>query len=132
MSVLNQDRALLVDDSRVIQMILSRIFVEIGYEPVVAGDVDEALALLEQTGPLVLAVLDWNLPGRSGLDLVKILRADARYDSMKILMVTTEMEPVQRDRAQRAGINGYLTKPFTSEGLVEKMKELGICGTGHT
>jgi len=120
-------KALVVDDSKAVRMILGRALKEIGYEVSEAGDGKQALELIAQdkagTG-LVLA--DWNMPEMNGLDLLKRLRQDKELDSLVVVMVTTETDLDQMTMALEAGANEYVMKPFTKEILMGKLQLAGI------
>jgi two-component system chemotaxis response regulator CheY len=120
-------KAMIVDDSRAIRMILARIMGSVGYEVCQAGNGKEALGLLEREHPAVsLALVDWNMPEVDGLDFVKTLRADPRFSSVLLMMVTTETEVEQMMAALAAGANEYVMKPFTEEVISEKLRLLGV------
>lgn len=119
-------KALVVDDSRTIRMILRRILAEIGYGVCEAGDGVEALKVMEVEKKQVSLVLaDWNMPGMNGFELVKELRSQPDLNSIKIVMVTTESEIGHISAALEAGANEYVMKPFTREILREKLELLG-------
>ncbi len=119
-------RALVIDDSRTMRMIVGKILAEIGFETVEAGDGQEALNKLAETGPLDLAMVDWNMPEMNGFEFVKAVRAESVYDNMKLMMVTTESEIEQVAQALEAGANEYAMKPFTKEVILEKLSLIGI------
>jgi two-component system chemotaxis response regulator CheY len=119
-------RVLVVDDSRAMRMILSRVLRELGADVVEAADGQEALAALA-AGPLPdVALVDWNMPVMNGLELVTAVRRDAGMGAMRLVMVTTESESTQVVRALEAGADEYLFKPFTPEAVVDKLALLGL------
>jgi two-component system chemotaxis response regulator CheY len=123
----NMSKAMVVDDSRTIRMILRRILTEIGFDVCEAGDGVEALQIIEANKPNVTLVLaDWNMPTMNGFDLLKQLRLNPEYASLKIVMVTTEAEVGHMASALHAGANEYVMKPFTKEILVQKLEMIGI------
>jgi two-component system chemotaxis response regulator CheY len=120
-------RALVVDDSRTIRVILRRILAELGYEVCEAGNGVEALQLIEAERPdLSLALLDWNMPEMNGLELLKQLRQNSALSALKVVMVTTEAELGHMVTALEAGANEYVMKPFTKEILQEKLEIIGM------
>lgn len=119
-------RALVIDDSRTMRMIVGKILTEIGFEIVEAGDGQEALTVLSQNWPIDLAMVDWNMPEINGFEFVQAVRAESAYDEMKIMMVTTESEIEQVAQALEAGANEYAMKPFTKEVILEKLELIGI------
>ncbi|HSY02298.1 MAG TPA: response regulator [Acidobacteriaceae bacterium] len=119
-------RALLVDDSRFIRNFLRRALVERGMECVEAADGREGLNCLRDAGPFAVALVDWNMPVMSGLELLQAARADHRLDATKIVMVTTEAENDHIETALLAGADEYLLKPFDEEGLIDKLRMAGV------
>ena len=120
-------KALVVDDSKTIRMIIRRILVELGYEVCEAGNGKEALDVLAVEKTAVSLVLaDWNMPEVNGLELVTRLRQDPDYSSIKVIMVTTETEMDHMVTALKAGANEYVMKPFTKNILKEKLELIGI------
>ncbi len=121
-------KALVVDDSKTIRMIIRRILIELGYEVREAGNGVEALQVLDAERADVKFVLaDWNMPEMNGLELVQRIRQDAGLSSLKVIMVTTETEMSQMVSALQAGANEYVMKPFTKDILLEKLELVGIC-----
>ncbi len=119
-------RALIVDDSRPIRRIEGEMLKELGFATCEACHGKEALERLS-TGPLPDVILvDWNMPEMDGLELIKTLRQDARFSGTMLLMVTTETETDQMLRALTAGADEYLMKPFTKDGLINKLQMLGV------
>jgi two-component system chemotaxis response regulator CheY len=124
-------RAIVVDDSRAMRLILKRIVGQVGFELLEAEDGQAALDLIAglETAP-ELALVDWNMPVMNGLDFVKAARADERLRDMTLVMVTTESEQAQVARALAAGAHEYVIKPFTSDALLEKLGLLGLVPSG--
>lgn len=121
--------ALVIDDSRAMRSMLSRMVRELGFEVVEAANGLEALDKLQAGLQARLALVDWNMPQMNGLEFVESVRRDARLEGLALMMVTTEIESALVVRALEAGANEYLMKPFTREALVEKLEILGVeCG----
>jgi len=119
-------RALVIDDSRAMRMILARILKEVGFDVLEAGHGKEALERLKGTRPPELLMVDWNMPVMDGLALIKAVRADRAYDAARIMMVTTESEIGRVAEALRAGADEYMMKPFSRDAVVEKLLLLGL------
>lgn len=117
-------KILVVEDARLMTLVVRRHLHRLGYQDVaIVGSAEDALeALKAQTFGLM--VLDWDLPGMSGLDLVKELRAGERYRYLPIIMVTGNSEQEDVVRALQAGVDAYLVKPFRYDVLQEKLKQL--------
>lgn len=119
-------RALVVDDSRTIRMILTKMLMELGFETVPgAGNGAEALDLMSRYPDIDLVLVDWNMPQMNGLEFVKALRSDVRHAETKVVMVTTETELEQMMAALEAGANEYVMKPFTAEVIEDKLRMVG-------
>jgi two-component system, chemotaxis family, chemotaxis protein CheY len=119
-------RALVIDDSKTMRRIVSRVLVGLGYEVVEAADGQQALDAMVE-GPLPdLACVDWNMPVMDGLTYVTQVRANPAWRGVTLMMVTTESEQDRIVRALAAGAHEYLIKPFTGEALVEKLDLLGL------
>lgn len=120
-------KALIVDDSRAVRMVVSRILKELGYEVGEAGNGREALeAIRAEKNVIKLVLADWNMPEVDGLELLQRLRQDPDLASLAVVMVTTETEVDQMVMALEAGANEYVMKPFTKEILLEKLELAGI------
>ena len=119
-------RALILDDSRAMRMILARIMLSAGFDVVEAADGQQGLDALS-AGPLPdVALVDWNMPVVDGLSFVNAVRDNPRYRSMTLMMVTTESEHDQIVRALAAGAHEYIIKPFTADAIVDKLELLGL------
>jgi len=119
-------RALIVDDSRPIRRIESEILKELGFETADACNGKEALERLQDSPLPDVVLVDWNMPEMDGLEFITAVRRDARYSGMVVLMVTTETETDQMLRALSAGADEYLMKPFQKDGLVDKLRLVGV------
>jgi two-component system chemotaxis response regulator CheY len=120
-------KAMVIDDSRTIRMILSHTLSEFGYEVCQASNGKEALSAVEREGGgFSLFLVDWNMPEMNGLEFVKWLRADPRYSNVPLMMVTTETEMSQMMTALQAGANEYVMKPFTKDIIADKLRLLGL------
>lgn len=117
-------RALVVDDSRAIRHCLVKMLSELGFEVEAAGHGREALAQL--SAGLDLITVDWNMPEMNGLEFVQAVRLDRAFDQTQIVMVTTETELAQVERALQAGAQEYVMKPFTRDMLAGKLLALGL------
>jgi two-component system chemotaxis response regulator CheY len=119
-------RALVVDDSKSVRMILGKILREIGFEVAEADDGRRAIEWLNQGEPVDLMLIDWNMPVMNGYELVCAVRANALLSDVRIMMVSTETSMDHVGKALEAGADEYLMKPFTKELLVNKLALLGI------
>ena len=119
-------RALVIDDSRAVRIIIGNILREIGMEVVEAGNGIEGLEQIRLNPDVELVLVDWNMPGMDGLEFIRTVRARRLCDGVRILMVTSESEGSQVARAISAGANEYVMKPFTKDVLVAKLNLLDV------
>ena len=120
-------KAMVVDDSKAIRMILAKTLRDVGYEVLEAANGREALTVFErESSGISLVLVDWNMPQMDGLEFVKRLRADPRNSSVVLMMVTTETEIEQMVKALEAGANEYVMKPFTRDIISDKLRMLGV------
>jgi two-component system chemotaxis response regulator CheY len=116
-------RVLVADDSSTMRKIIIRSLQAVGVGTTTeAQDGAEAVSLFKP-GEFDLVLTDWNMPGKTGLEVVQEIRAqDAK---VPIIMVTTEAEKGRVMQAIQAGVSDYLVKPFTADTLREKLQKHG-------
>ena len=119
-------KILLVDDSRAVRLVGSRMAKEIGLEPLEAEDGQKALEVARETPDLDAVLLDWNMPVMDGLTFLKALREENRDKQPVVVMCTTENDMPRIMEAMSAGANEYIMKPFTEEIVREKLAETGV------
>lgn len=121
-------RALVIDDSRAMRMIIGKFLREVGFEVIEAANGREALEVLADAEPVDLAMVDWNMPEMNGYEFVLAVRERHEYDDIRLMMVTTETEREHVAQAIEAGADEYLMKPFTQDSVVDKLRSLGMKG----
>jgi two-component system phosphate regulon response regulator PhoB len=112
---------LLVEDEPGIQELLKLNLGQAGHQVTAADDAEGALQYLKTTLPDVI-LLDWMLPGMSGIDLCRRLRADKRYQPVPIIMLTARGEEQDRVSGLDTGADDYITKPFSPRELVSRIR----------
>ena len=112
---------LLVEDEPGIQELLKLNLGQAGHQVTAAEDAEGALQYLKTTLPDVI-LLDWMLPGMSGIDLCRRLRADKRYQPVPIIMLTARGEEQDRVAGLDTGADDYITKPFSPRELVSRIR----------
>ena len=117
-------KALAADDSKSMLALYRSILTDLGFEPLMAANGQEAYALVESGEFADVVITDMNMPVMDGMELVGKLRASLGYEDVPILMVTTESEATQRDMATKSGVTAFLTKPFKPEDLKAKLLEM--------
>jgi two-component system chemotaxis response regulator CheY len=118
-------KALVVDDSRAMRMMLAQILGTCGFEIAQARHGKDALTHLSANADTELALIDWNMPEMNGLELVRAVRANAAWSRIKLVMVTTENEMSHIEQALDAGADEYVMKPFTKDVLIDKLRLIG-------
>ncbi len=117
-------KILVVDDFSTMRRIVKNLLRDLGFTNTVeADDGQTALPILEKGG-IDFLVTDWNMPGMSGIDLLKAVRANPKLVDLPVLMVTAEAKREQIIMAAQAGVNGYVIKPFTAATLKEKIEKI--------
>lgn len=117
-------KVLVADDSGVMRKIIIRALNACGVTDIVeAGDGAEAIAKFGQHS-VDLIMTDWNMPNKTGLDVVREIRATG--STVPIFMVTTEAEMSRVKEAIAAGVNDYLAKPFENDLLRQKIDKF-VC-----
>ncbi len=115
-------RILSVDDSTTIRRIVGRVAATLGMEMDEAANGIEALAVLEKKGSeIALVVLDVNMPEMDGAETLAAMKKDPRFQSIPVMMLTTESERSRILDFIHAGAANYLVKPFTPDDLSAKI-----------
>jgi two-component system phosphate regulon response regulator PhoB len=115
---------LIVDDSADYQRIFSRILTSAGYNVLSARSAEESRLVLK-TSPPDAALLDWNLPGDSGIDLAREIRRDPNLKGMPLLMLSVNARPQDQIQGLREGeVNAYLVKPVNAQELLARLEAL--------
>ncbi len=115
-------RILVVDDFSTMRRIIRALLGDLGYTEVQeAADGGAALALLGQQR-FDFMITDCNMPGMTGLELLKAVRAEPTLQNLPVLMVTAEGKRDQILESAQLGVSGYIVKPFTAETLKDRME----------
>lgn len=112
---------LLVEDEPAIRTMVSMALERAGFEALEAGDAAEAERLLADRRPDLL-LLDWMLPGISGVELARRLQRDEYTKDLPIIMLTARSEEDDRIRGLEVGADDYVTKPFSPRELIARIK----------
>src|SRR5262245_41630260 len=110
-------RILVIEDESAIAELICINLRHAGYEVTIAGSVDQAQAEVDRVLP-DLVVLDWMLPGESGLSLAKRWRGQPRTRELPIIMLTARAEEPDKIAGLDAGADDYLVKPFSTNELL--------------
>jgi two-component system chemotaxis response regulator CheY len=122
-------RILIVDDFETVRLFLRNALNQIGIESIEeAGDGKEALQMIEDWHKRSLSFdmvfCDWNMPEMTGIELLQEIRQTPHLKNLPFVMVTAESETSSVEHALKAGTTDYITKPFTVDGLREKIESI--------
>jgi two-component system phosphate regulon response regulator PhoB len=116
---------LVVDDDAPIVILMRSILREFGFHPVTATSGAEAIEAARATPP-ALVLLDKNMPGMSGVDVVRALRADPAFERLPILILSGE--PMSAAELKEMKADGAVMKPFDVTALVEEIRKYVVAG----
>ncbi len=117
-------KILIVDDFSTMRRIIKNLLRDLGFTNTQEADDGVTAMPMLRNGEFDFLVTDWNMPGMSGIELLKAVRADANLSAIPVLMVTAEAKRDQIIEAAQAGVNGYVVKPFTAQVLKEKIEKI--------
>ncbi|MBP6109042.1 MAG: phosphate regulon transcriptional regulator PhoB [Rhodocyclaceae bacterium] len=122
---------LVVEDEPAIRSLIEVNLRRAGYAVALAADANEAQRIVNETLP-ALVLLDWMLPGVSGIEYARRLRRDARTKTLPIIMLTAKSEERDKVDALEGGADDYVTKPFSARELMARIKALLRRNAPHT
>tara|TARA_B100000315_G_scaffold219546_1_gene221551 strand:- start:203 stop:574 length:372 start_codon:yes stop_codon:yes gene_type:complete len=114
---------LVVEDEPNIVLSLEFLIKQAGYEVRVASDGEEALKAIAERQP-ELILLDIMIPKRDGYDVCQTIRANPEWNDIHIIMLTAKGRDVEREKGLALGADDYITKPFSTRELSERVKKL--------
>jgi len=117
-------KILIVDDFSTMRRIIKNLLRDLGFSNADEADDGQSALPMLQTGKFDFLITDWNMPGMTGIELLKAVRADEKIATLPVLMVTAEAKREQIIEAAQAGVNGYVVKPFTAAALKEKIEKI--------
>lgn len=113
-------RVLIADDEEPIRDLIKEVLAAEGHEFLLAENGAQALELLRLKGA-DLCIIDRNMPGMSGIDVVKVIRSNPKLDKVKLLMCTAASVTAEIDEAFNAGADDYVLKPLNFPALLAKV-----------
>lgn len=117
-------KILIVDDFSTMRRIIKNLLRDLGFTNTHEADDGVTALPMLRSGDFAFLVTDWNMPGMTGINLLKEVRADPKLAALPVLMVTAEAKRDQIIEAAQAGVNGYVVKPFTAQVLKEKIDKI--------
>lgn len=119
-------KALVIDDSPSVRVIIRKILQELGFEVLEANDGQDALDVLDEVQDVSLMLVDWNMPVMDGFTFIQTIRSNDAFNHVPLVMVTTETEMKKVVMALEAGANEYIMKPFSKDMILDKLKLLNV------
>jgi len=116
-------KILIVDDDATTRKLLGLYLKAKGYEVAYAENGLDGIEKLGRENPNLI-ISDLNMPYMDGMEFVKTVRGDPVHHEIPILMVTTEADPEERERAMSIGVNGYLIKPVTADVVTQNIRHI--------
>jgi len=121
---------LIADDHDHLRLLVTTTLAGSDYRIIEARDGDEACALALTESPDLL-ILDWMMPGKSGIQVIESLRGEPSMHDVPVIMLTARAQNADRNRAATLGVSSYLVKPFSPVELMEMVQKiLGEQGSG--
>ena len=117
---------LIVDDCKFTAKVLSKVMQELGFVVNTAFSAEEAVGFLETHEPPSLFLVDWVMPGMSGVEFLSYVRNQPGTKTTPVVMVTGERDISKITQALSSGASEYIMKPFSREIIEEKLKLIGI------
>jgi len=115
---------LIVDDFSTMRRIVRNLLNELGFQNTHEADDGTTAQPVLKSKPIDLVILDWNMPKMTGIELLRWMRAEEKFKTLPVLMVTAEAKREQIVEAAEAGVNGYVVKPFTAATLQAKLERI--------
>jgi two-component system chemotaxis response regulator CheY len=115
---------LVVDDIETMRRIVKAVLNDLGFNNITEADDGSTALPMLRNGDFDFLITDWNMPGMPGLELLRQVRAIDKLAKMPVLMLTAEAKRDQIVAAAKAGVNGYVLKPFTPELLKQKLTKI--------
>jgi two-component system chemotaxis response regulator CheY len=115
---------LIVDDFSIMRRIIKNLLLDLGFNNIQEADDGTTALPILQNGNIDFLITDWNVSGMTGIELLKVIRADEKLADLPVLMVTAESNREHIIEAAQAGVNGYIVKPFTTLTLKEKIEKI--------
>ena len=119
-----ESKILVVDDFSTMRRIVKVTLKQLGYTHLFEAEGGEEAQGLLKENQFDLVVCDWNMPGMSGIDLLRWMRGSDAHKKIPFLMVTAEAKRENIVEAIQAGVSNYVVKPFTKQVLAEKIQNI--------
>jgi len=114
---------LVVDDEPNIVLSLEFLMRQAGYDVRVARDGETALKAIEEDPP-ALVLLDVMMPKRDGFDVCQAIRANPKWNGVRVVLLTAKGRDIEREKGMALGADDYITKPFSTRDVMQKVKQM--------
>jgi two-component system chemotaxis response regulator CheY len=117
-------KVVVADDYALTRSMIKSILRQLGFQNVITYENGDSLLDEVLQNGAGLVVCDWNMPGRSGLEVLQTIRKDERFKDLPFLMLTAEVYRENVVEAMKAGVSDYIAKPFTAQILGQKIDQV--------
>ena len=117
-------KILVVDDFSTMRRIVKNILRQLNFVNIIESDDGSTALEVLQREKIDLVISDWNMPKMTGLELLKVLKADDALKHIPFLLVTAEAQQENIIEAVKSGVSNYIVKPFTAETLSQKINQI--------
>lgn len=117
-------RFMTVDDFLSMRRIVSNMLRELGFQNILEADNGQSAWKVLEENHVDFIISDWNMPKMTGLEFLKMVRADERFKTLPFLMVTAESDKKSVLEAVKAGVTNYILKPFTPDKFKQKIEQI--------
>lgn len=105
------------------RLIVTGMLEDLGFDEISQAESSDLAWKLIQAEKFDIVLCDWNMPGRTGIELIRNIRAHAESARLPVLMMTSNNDPRQIAEARAAGVSSYLVKPFGPADLRDRLEE---------
>ena len=120
-----QEKVMVVDDSATDSHIICNALTAAGFQALPVGSADDAISVAKEEKPHAI-LMDIVMPGTNGFQATRLLHNDPETSDIPIIIISSKNKPSDKVWGLRQGAVGYLTKPFSVEDLIEKIRDLTV------
>ncbi len=118
---------MIVDDSESVSRLIGLMLRRLGHEAEWSDSAWAGLRRIQQQPPIDFALIDWNMPGLSGFDMIRAIRRHPRFRNVRLIIMSTSSQFEQiGQQADDSGADAWLVKPFNQESLEGRLTRLGL------
>lgn len=117
-------QVLVVDDSSTVRNEVGDFLQKHGVDVITAIDGKDGLTKLQQDPAVKLILSDVNMPNMDGLTMVEHIRNEQGNNDVQIIMLTTESDPLMKQRGKESGVKGWIVKPFKGDAVINSIKKM--------